>query len=128
VFQSKRAAFDSKAHAVPDEAKALASKSTKGGGRGGKRGVVVVDTPAPVKTDWESKSNQLREAMKASRAYSKAVATGAPLPPMASSGPDPSLVPCSNCGRYFSATAAERHIPKCASIKSKVGGCDFLLA
>ena len=35
---------------------------------------------------------------------------------------DPSLddrVPCPHCGRKFNATAAERHIPKCSSIRAK---------
>ena len=128
MFQSKRAAYDSKAHAVPDEAKALAAKTSSRGG-GGRRGgaaaaaAAAAAAPAepPTKTAWEAKSSQLREAMKASRAYAAAVATGGPLPPVVpSAGPDPSLVPCSNCGRYFSEKAAERHIPKCAGIKNKV--------
>ena len=41
-------------------------------------------------------------------------------PPVAPSAPDPSLIPCPNCGRRFNETAAERHIPKCADIKAKV--------
>jgi hypothetical protein len=57
--------------------------------------------------------------MRLSRAVTAAEKSGAPLPPMAPSAPDPSLVPCANCGRSFSATAAERHIPKCASIVNK---------
>ena len=137
VFQSKRAAYDSKAHAVPDEAKALAAKPARGSkGRGGGAAVAAAAAAAsqapPTKTAWEAKSSQLREAMKAPRAYAAAVATGAPLPPMApSAGPDPSLVPCTTCGRYFNEKAAERHIPLCAGIKNKVrflggrggGGC-----
>ena len=61
--------------------------------------------------------------MRAAREYSKAVAdgkSGSSLPPPpAPSAPDPSFVACPNCGRSFNATAAERHIPKCASIKAR---------
>jgi hypothetical protein len=124
VFQSKRAAYDSKAHAVPEEAQKLAAKPSggraRGGGRGGAAAAAAAALPAKPANAWEQKSAQLREAMRASRAYSAAVATGAPLPPMAASEPDPSLVPCSNCGRSFSEKAAERHIPKCAGIVNKV--------
>ena len=40
-------------------------------------------------------------------------------PPPPPSAPDPSLIPCPNCGRSFGEQAAERHIPKCASIRAK---------
>ena len=127
MFQSKRPVFDSKAKAVPDEAKALAgapvrkpkaragAASAGGGGGGGSGG------GGGGGGGWEAKSSQLREAMRAAREYSQAVKSGGPLPPMApSSGPDPSLVPCPNCGRSFNANAADRHIPLCASIKARV--------
>ena len=39
--------------------------------------------------------------------------------PVMQSAPDPSLVPCPNCGRTFNAKAAERHIPKCADINGR---------
>lgn len=143
VFQTKRAAFDSKAQAVPDEAKALAAKAAmqeRAAAKGTKRGAAAAAAAAaaaswgddrPVggaaggkdSTAWKAKSSQLRDAMRADRLYKKAIAegkTGADLPPPAPSAPDPSLVPCPTCGRSFNSTAAERHIPKCATIKAKV--------
>jgi len=70
---------------------------------------------------WKAESNQFREAMKAAREYAKAKKSGAPMPdmPSAPSAPDPSLILCENCGRRFNEKAAERHIPKCQSIKAK---------
>jgi rubrerythrin len=70
--------------------------------------------------NWAEKSNQLREAMRAARAYAKAEENGDALPPPMPSRPDPTAVVCPSCGRSFSATAAERHIPKCDTIKAKV--------
>ena len=60
-----------------------------------------------------------RNAMKAARQVSQAIATGAPLPPPSYSAPDPSLIPCPTCGRRFSQKAGERHIPQCANIMAK---------
>lgn len=68
---------------------------------------------------WKQDSNAFREAMKAARQVSKALATGAPLPPPTYSAPDPSMLPCPHCGRRFSQKAGERHIPQCSSIMAK---------
>jgi rubrerythrin len=68
---------------------------------------------------WKAESNAFREAMKAARMYNKAKAEGKPLPPPMASAPDPSLVPCPNCGRSFNQKAADRHIPQCSNIKAK---------
>jgi hypothetical protein len=72
------------------------------------------------KPSWKVASEQFRQAMKAAREVSKAIATGAPLPPPSlPSAPDPSLMPCPHCGRRFSQKAGERHIPQCQNIKAK---------
>lgn len=68
---------------------------------------------------WKQQSKAFREAMKAARAVKIAQETGAPLPPVMPSAPDPSLVPCPHCGRRFNQKAAERHIPQCQNIKAK---------
>ena len=73
----------------------------------------------PYKKNWKDESNAFREAMKAAREVSKAIATGAPLPPPTPSAPDPSLVLCPHCTRRFSAKAADRHIPQCQNIIAK---------
>ena len=39
--------------------------------------------------------------------------------PVVPSAPDPSLVPSPHCGRPYSETAAERHIPRCKDIQAK---------
>ena len=79
------------------------SGSTKGGGK------------------WKQQSKALREAMKQSRMVAKYQKEGrlSELPPMQSTGPDPTFIPCPHCGRTFNEKAAERHIPKCKSIKAK---------
>ena len=71
------------------------------------------------KPDWKKQSEQFREAMKAARQVTKAIATGAPLPPPVMSAPDPSLMPCPHCGRRFSEKAGLRHIPQCQNIIAK---------
>jgi len=73
----------------------------------------------PYKKNWKDESNAFREAMKAAREVSKAIATGAPLPPPTPSAPDPSLIPCPHCTRRFSVKAADRHIPQCQNIIAK---------
>lgn len=71
------------------------------------------------KSRWSEQSNAFREAMKAARDVTKAINSGAPLPPPTLSAPDPSLIPCPHCNRRFNDRAAERHIPMCQSIRAK---------
>ena len=86
--------------------------------------------PAPAASDagesaaskaakWKEQSEAFRAAMKAAKQFSKAVATGGPLPPPVISAPDSSLVPCPHCGRRFNEKAADRHIPQCQNIIAK---------
>ncbi len=87
---------------------------------GGVSGSGASAKPAANGKDWRAESNAFREAMKAARQVTKAIAEGKPLPPpVISSVRDPSLIPCPHCGRYFNEKAGERHIPKCTSIKAK---------
>ena len=122
VFLQKRKTFDStkmRAQAIPElqghmpptqRQKSSSSSSTLarsssargnalhgGRGSGGK---------------WREQSNAFRDAMRAARDVSQALATGTPLPPPVPSAPDPSLVQCPHCSRRFSSKAAERHIPQ----------------
>jgi hypothetical protein len=57
--------------------------------------------------------------MRAGKEVSQAIASGGPMPAQTASVPDPSFVPCPNCGRTFNEKAAERHIPNCKNIKAK---------
>lgn len=68
---------------------------------------------------WKQQSNAFREAMKAARMVTKAQETGAPLPPVTYSAPDPSLIQCPHCLRRFNQKAADRHIPQCQNIQAK---------
>ena len=68
---------------------------------------------------WKDQSKAFREAMRAARQVTQAIAEGKPLPPPVMSAPDPSLIPCPHCGRRFNEKAAERHIPQCQNIKAK---------
>jgi zinc-finger of a C2HC-type len=74
---------------------------------------------------WRQQSSAFREAIRNARMVTQAQAKGIPLRdlplPKAVSQPDPSLVPCPHCNRTFSEQAAERHIPKCTSIKAQPG-------
>ena len=60
------------------------------------------------KTNWRQKSEAFRAAMRAGRDPT------APAPP---SFEDSDYVACDSCGRTFSQSAAERHIPKCRASK-----------
>jgi uncharacterized C2H2 Zn-finger protein len=98
---------------------------TVGGGRvggGNRRGpgqdsVPMGNANDDKKSKWKNESNAFRESMKAARQITKAIASGAPLPPPVASAPDSSLVQCPHCSRRFNEKAAERHIPVCTNIR-----------
>lgn len=108
ALEKRNAAKGGQNQAVPVNKKPqAAAASGGGGGDGGATG------------KWKDQSNAFREAMKAARQYSKAVAEGKPLPPPVASAPDASLILCPTCGRRFNQKAAERHIPQCKNIIAK---------
>eukprot|EP01032_Pedospumella_encystans_P019578 gene19578-22261_t len=111
AIDKRNAAKGGQNQAVPVKQKAQAAVASGGGGGGGGGGDAA--------GKWKEQSNAFREAMKAARQYSKAVAEGKPLPPPVASAPDASLIPCPTCGRRFNAKAAERHIPQCKNIIAK---------
>jgi len=107
-----------------EQAKEEIKGKLKGGGKAGKgkdiggRSSLAHDN-VPIGgqnagSKWRRDRDQLREAMQAARAYSKAKKEGGPLPPPTAPTIDPSLVPCPHCGRRFNENAAQRHIPICA--------------
>ena len=115
---AKQAARDKKAAAAGASAASAAANS--------KRAAASAAAAAPAAaqggggdSSWRDKSSAFRDAMKAARQYSQAVAQGKPLPPPVASAPDPSLVPCPHCHRSFNAKAADRHIPQCQNIRAK---------
>jgi DNA-directed RNA polymerase subunit RPC12/RpoP len=69
---------------------------------------------------WKIERAQLREALKAGREYTRAVAMGIDPPPMAAaSAQADDRVLCPHCGRKFADMAAQRHIPKCATQRAR---------
>ena len=138
VFMQKRKTFDSMKMRVKDDpelakAAAQAKKDEARQNRAAARGAAKAPTEKPIQAKgtggggggagggekWRNQSEAFREAMRAARQVTKAIASGAPLPPPVASAPDPSLVPCPHCGRRFNAKAADRHIPQCQNIKAK---------
>lgn len=63
----------------------------------------------PKKADWRKKHEDFIATVRAAKGIK-----GYEAPPMDTSD----YVQCPHCGRKFSEGAAERHIPKCASIQS----------
>lgn len=70
------------------------------------------------KTDWRRQHEEFISAIRAAKTVQAHVAAGGKLtdlpPPPPSLNPD--YVQCPHCGRRFNESAAERHIPKCASM------------
>nr|XP_027238120.1 translation initiation factor IF-2-like isoform X2 [Penaeus vannamei] len=74
-----------------------------------KRGAHLKDLQQPKKADWRKKHEDFIATVRAAKGIK-----GYEAPPMDTSD----YVQCPHCGRKFSEGAAERHIPKCASIQS----------
>lgn len=118
VFGQKRKEFDSSkmrsiGGEVPSASSRHGSKYTNGTRKGGGRAMGAAQSKP---SKWRAESEAFREAIRAARSVTRAEKEGRPLPPPRPSAPDPSLVPCPNCGRTFNEMAAERHIPKCKNI------------
>jgi hypothetical protein len=130
VFLEKRKAFDSKKMRIesvaadnPDIVKVLNEKEReerrlKNKGKQAPQSERAIAAAAK-KAKWKSDSDAFRAAMRAGKEVSQAIASGGPMPAQTASVPDPSFVPCPNCGRTFNEKAAERHIPNCKNIKAK---------
>jgi len=146
VFMKKRKVFDSQKHRIADNPELVKilkqnNKQVRGPPKkpptgaakppmnnfeetpkrmaGGMNKQLAEDDSASKASKWKQQSQSFREAMKAARQVSQAIASGAPLPPPIMSAPDPSLIPCPHCGRRFSEKAGERHIPQCKNIKAQ---------
>jgi len=138
VFQAKRKPMDmTKQRVAGTEAAKFVGKAGGGGGGGGGRASAraapaqrraparhedqAIRTKESSKAKWRQQSEGLRAAMAANKQVAAVVKAGGKLAdiPYVPSAPDPSLVPCPHCGRTYNQTAAERHIPKCASIIAK---------
>ncbi|XP_026684392.1 zinc finger C2HC domain-containing protein 1C-like [Diaphorina citri] len=73
----------------------------------------------PAKSNWRKKHEEFIANIRAAKQAQDFIKNGGdvrdlpPPPPMDTSD----LVPCPHCGRKFSESAAERHIPKCANMR-----------
>jgi hypothetical protein len=127
VFLTKRKEFNSAAMRLDPEAIKLLKEKEKEEKRLAKKNAKAAASHADQQVGgkggrdpkWKEQSNAFREAMRAAREVTKALESGAPLPPPKMSAPDPSLIPCPHCGRSFNQNAADRHIPQCQNIKAK---------
>ncbi|KFV08224.1 Zinc finger C2HC domain-containing protein 1C, partial [Tauraco erythrolophus] len=75
----------------------------------------------PRKNNWRQKHEILIQTLRQARQMQQVLSKGRkvsdlpPLPPIE----NPDYVACPYCGRRFAPQAAERHIPKCKTIKSR---------
>lgn len=76
--------------------------------------------PSKKKANWRSKHQQFVNSIRSARVVTKALATGAPLPPHEPSAPDPDYVQCPYCERRFQESTAERHIPFCKEKAARI--------
>lgn len=85
----------------------------KKGGRASSR----ARTPSARRSNWRQTHNEFISTIRTAKMTQAHIAKGGKLadlpPPPPSSNPD--YVQCPHCGRRFNQTAAERHIPKCAT-------------
>jgi hypothetical protein len=122
VFLQKRQAFDSKKHRMNEELEKLErekKQAEKYNKKKGKAAQAERETTGEKSSKWKEQSKQFREAMRAARVAAQAEANGEAPPAFVPSAPDPSLIPCPNCGRHFNERAAERHLPLCKNIKAQ---------
>jgi zinc-finger of a C2HC-type len=89
--------------AYPNEREGMGGTGRGGGGGGVTPIQAELDAAAAAakKSKWQLESNAFRASMRAAREVTKAIATGAPLPPPVASAPDPSLVQCPHCSRRY---------------------------
>eukprot|EP00057_Strongylocentrotus_purpuratus_P030107 XP_780721.3 PREDICTED: zinc finger C2HC domain-containing protein 1A [Strongylocentrotus purpuratus] len=79
------------------------------------------DLPPSKKNNWRQKHEDFIEAMQSAKGVSKAIKTGAPLPPPpAQKRINPDYVQCPSCERHFSESASERHIPWCKEKNKRI--------
>ena len=127
VFMQKRRAFDaSEKRKIEDENAVPAYGKKKTAAAAAKKKASKVGGGAGGIPKWKLQSLQFRQAMKAANGGGGDGGGGFMSDPesdqinqqLAQMASD-SLIPCPHCNRRFNEKAAERHIPKCQSIKAK---------
>ena len=81
---------------------------------------LILFQAAAKKPDWRKKRMEMINALRAAKEAQRHVAAGGKLSDLPAAPPlDTSdYIQCPHCNRKFNEGAAERHIPKCANIKS----------
>ena len=117
VFQSKRKPME--IQRVPDEALKIEKENKKKGTKKpvGAGAAIAATQQKSTIPKWQLQRMQLQEAVRAGREVSEAIKTGAPLPPPVQSMAADDRVACPHCSRKFAVDVADRHIPKCESMK-----------
>ncbi|XP_065191404.1 zinc finger C2HC domain-containing protein 1A-like isoform X1 [Sycon ciliatum] len=72
------------------------------------------------KNNWRTQHENFIAAIRGAREVTKAMKTGAPLPPPPPPAENPDYVKCDFCTRRFKPEAAERHIPFCRDKASRL--------
>ncbi|XP_055615515.1 zinc finger C2HC domain-containing protein 1C-like isoform X2 [Toxorhynchites rutilus septentrionalis] len=115
----KRKVFDATKHRVAgtDAEKYVMKKK---GTPGARKSIAAAQssTDATRKSDWRRKHEEFIQAIRAAKEMQAHLAKGGKLsdlpPPPPSENPD--YIQCPHCSRRFNKSAADRHIPKCATM------------
>lgn len=96
VFLQKRKKFDSsnmRVQAIPELKELMSTTTKKSAARSRQQQQQQREQKEQQQNSgrWKEQSNAFREAMRAAREVTQAIATGAPLPPPTTSAPDPSV-------------------------------------
>ncbi|XP_062535656.1 zinc finger C2HC domain-containing protein 1C-like isoform X2 [Armigeres subalbatus] len=124
----KRKVFDTTKHRVlGTEAEKYVLSKKKVGAGASKKSISGMSTTTKAtgatadsrrKSDWRRKHEEFIQAIRAAKEMQAHLAKGGKLsdlpPPPPSENPD--YIQCPHCSRRFNQTAAERHIPKCATM------------
>lgn len=110
---------DAEKYVLKKKVGAGASKKSISGGSTTKAATAAAAAAEAKKSDWRRKHEEFIQAIRAAKEMQAHLAKGGKLsdlpPPPPSENPD--YVQCPHCSRRFNQTAAERHIPKCATMK-----------
>ncbi|XP_057588165.1 zinc finger C2HC domain-containing protein 1C [Hippopotamus amphibius kiboko] len=85
------------------------------------KGPVSVKAEPPHKSNWRQKHESFIRTLRQAREVQEVIAKGgnpSDLPPILPTE-NPDYIQCPHCSRHFAPKVAERHIPKCKTIKNR---------